>query len=312
MPKKVNNIVKESNEIARARLMPNTSSLWDERIIAAIAGRNRTDDLEFKEQIIDVKELSTPDGLSTSQYHEIKKAITRLTQSYFQLISHDGDFINYPIFAKIGLKKGQVTGKFNPEMKEHYLELKRQFSMRSLPEFQALSSTYSQQLFRFLNSWKSEPERIVPLDELHAMLNTPQSFRKNFKSLRTRVLEPAHREINVETSLEYDWEAVREGLRKVVAVRFIFDVRAKRRAEAIERIKELKNGMAKPGRSPEDEEIDRLQAASNACFEKFYIRLKKDCAPRKRSPRCRYCVERGRMKHRLRAQEKAAAHGGIN
>lgn len=239
MPKKINNIVKESNTIARARLMPSTNSLWDERIIAAIAGRNKTDDLEFKEQIIDVKELSTPEGLSTSQYHEIKKAITRLTQSYFQIKSQNGDFINYPIFAKIGLKTGQVTGKFNPEMKEHYLELKRQFSMRALPEFNSLSSTYSQQLFRFLNSWKSEPEKIIPLDELHAILDTPKSFRKDFRQMRIQILEPTHKEINTSTSLEFDWEPVKKGLRKVIAIKFIFDIRKTKFLKKIRDVKKI-------------------------------------------------------------------------
>jgi plasmid replication initiation protein len=241
--KKINQLVKESNAIARARLVPKPGSLWDERIIAIIASRNRLDDIEFCEQIIGLKELSTPDGLSTSQYHEIKKAITRLTQAYFQVTRRNGDFMNYPVFASIGLKGGCITGKFNPDLKEHYLELKEQFSLRFLPEFQALSSTYSQQLYRFLNSWKSEPEKIVSLDELHALLDTPQSFRKDFKAFRTYVLEVAHREINAvaatsqsDNPLEFDWEPVKQGLRKTVAVRFILDV-SKRKFTA--KIKEV-------------------------------------------------------------------------
>jgi plasmid replication initiation protein len=276
--------------------MPETGSLWDERIIAAIAGRNRTDEIEFREHIVDVKELSTPDGLSTSQYREIKKAITRLTRSYFQVLRRNGNFMNYPIFAKIGLEDGSVTGKFNPDLKEHYLELRKQFAMRSLPEFQALSSTYSQKLYRYLNSWRNEPETTVSLAELHETLATPPSFRKNFKSLRIRVLEVAHREINAETGLEFDWEPVKEGKRKVVAVRFIFDIRAARSAAR----KAALAVVIKPKRSPEDEEIDRLQAASNECFKKFYERIGKDCAPKKRSKRCQYCLERGRMGIRAR------------
>jgi plasmid replication initiation protein len=300
MPKKTDIIVKESNALARARITPRTDTVWDERVISTIAAKNRQDDLDFREQTLDVKELTSTKTLSTRQHSEAKNAIRALAHKTFEVPMGRRGVVVYPIFAKLAIDdNGIITGKFNPELKEHYLELTRQFAMRALPEFQALMSIYSQQLFRFLNSWKSEPEKTVPLDEFHAMLDTPQSFRKNFQALRTRVLEPAHREINASTSLEFDWEPVKEGLRKTVAVRFIFDVTAKCRAETIEQIKELKSGRAKPERSPEDEAIDLYQSESNACYEKFYFTLRKDCAPHKRSKKCQYCVERGRMRARL-------------
>lgn len=307
MPKKADIVVKESNAIARARLHTVKKGIWDERIIALIVSKNRVDDTSFQIQTINVKELTNQKRISTVQHREIKKSVKNLAQAIFEIPQGTRGAKFFPVFALIEIDdNGIINALTNSALTAHYLELKKQFTLRALPEFQALTSIYSQQLFRFLNSWKSVPERVVPLDELHAMLDTPQSFRKDFKSLRKYVLEVAHREINTATSLEYDWEPVKEGLRKTVAVLFIFDVKARRRAETLERIQELKSGLGKPKRSRGDEEIGLYQSESNACYEKFYVRIGKPCAPRKRSKKCRYCVERGRMRARLLAKENGA------
>jgi len=54
------------------------------------------------------------------------------------------------------------------------------------------------------------------------MLNTPESFRANFKAFRVRVLEKANKDINgMATELSFEWESVKRG-KAVVAVRFVF------------------------------------------------------------------------------------------
>jgi plasmid replication initiation protein len=279
---KVNQIVKESNALARARLMPMSNSVWDERVIAAMAGRNRTEDCAFKEHVIDIKELATPsEEFSASQLNELTKAITRLTRSYFQ-ISKGKNFMNYPIFAKIGIEGDKLIGRFNNALEEHYLELKRQFAIRYLPEFKVLSGTYSQRLFRFLNSWKDRIEIQFPLNELHEILMTPPSFRQNFKEFRKYVLERAHRDIVSNTGLVYAWEPIKRGQRKVVAIRFIFDLnRAALVAKGETQVQQ------------EAENIFELQRLSNQCWERLK-RLKHQCEPKK-SKKCDYCTTRGRM-----------------
>jgi plasmid replication initiation protein len=161
MPRKTNVLVKESNTIARAVIYP-SGGIWNERIIAVLAARNRVDDIEFKEQIIDIKDLADSKGeLSTAQYHEIEKAIDALTKTFYKIRTGKKSFVNYPIFIKIGFDVRCITGKFNSDLKEHYLELRKHFSMRSLPEFRTLTSVYSQAMYRYLNSWKSEGEKTV-------------------------------------------------------------------------------------------------------------------------------------------------------
>lgn len=280
---KRNQLVKESNVIARARLLPTTGTVWTERIIALLAGRNCMDDTMFKEHVIDISELATsPEGFSVSQYHELKNAVTILTRSYFQITKGPKSFMNYPIFEKIGLEKNTLIGKFNPSLAEHYLELKKQFAIRSLPEFKALSGTYSQRLFRYLNSWKHTIEITVSLNELHETLMVPPSFRKDFKAFRVYVLETAHQDIVSNTGLVYAWEPIKRGLRKVVAVRFIFNAE-----------KAVLLTSSESQKQSELESVFELQRLSNQCFERLK-KLNRSCNPKK-SKKCEFCTTRGRM-----------------
>jgi plasmid replication initiation protein len=219
-------LVKESNYFARARYTPSNESVWDERIIATIASRHKKNDMEFNEQLVDPRELTNGDNtLSNSQRGEMGKALLRLAKTVIE-IKTSGEYTVIPMFESLSLNNnGYISGKFNKALKEHFFELEHHFTMLSLPGFRSLSSVYSQQLYRFLCSWESMGEITVLLDDLHKFLSTPPSFHKNFKDFRKYVLEIAHKEITdpKKTNMYYDWESIKAGLRKVIAIRFRFN-----------------------------------------------------------------------------------------
>ena len=286
MSKKANQLVKESNALARARVMPPSSSIWEERIIAVIAALNRVEDTEFYEQTVDARKLAAVPELSTLQYQEVKRAVKALVHKVYEIQTGKTGFIGLPIFQRLEIDDdGVIKALFNSCLKPHYLKLREQFTMRSLPEFQVLTSIYSQQMFRYLNSWKDKIEISVSLLELHETFVVPPSFRKHFGVFRTEVLERAHREITEKTNLRYEWEPIKRGLRKVVAVRFIFDPEQAAKAEAKRLETQQKKGEMKT--------FAELQRMSNQCFERL-MRLKRTCEPKK-SEKCDFCTTRGRM-----------------
>ena len=286
MPKKTNQLVKESNALARARVMPPSNTIWEARIIAVIAALNRVEDTEFYEQTVDARKLASVPELSTLQYQEVKRTVKALVHKVYEIQTGKTGFIGLPIFQRLEIDDdGVIKALFNSCLKPHYLKLREQFTMRSLPEFQVLTSTYSQQMFRYLSSWKDKIEISVSLLELHETFVVPPSFRKNFKEFRTRVLEIAHREITEKTTLKYEWEPIKRGLRKVVAVRFIFDPEKAAEAEAKRLEAQRENGEMKT--------FVELQRMSNQCYERL-SRLKRICTPKK-SEKCDFCTTRGRM-----------------
>lgn len=216
------NIVVESNSIARAQLTPTATSIWEERIIAQVTAYNRKNDIEFPDTAFMVGQLvNSHKKISTRQLRDIDKASVNLIQTYFTVRYSPDSYYRYAVFSYIAFDSGIIMAKLNPDLKPYYLELKKQFAIRSLPEFRELTSVYSQQIFRHINSWGGMADTTVPIEELHHLTNAPPSLRKNFANFKARVLEPAHKEINAKTSLKFDWEAIKPG-RRVVEIRFIF------------------------------------------------------------------------------------------
>lgn len=285
--KNKNMVVKESNTIARAHLSPPAENVWSERIISQVAAFNRVDDNEFPETVFMIGRLvDNRKKVSGSQFNAIQKAAEKLAGTTFTIFENKHKFNVYPVFEYIKYDAGIISAKLNKGLKPHYLELKKQFAIRSLPEFRTLSSVYSQQIFRLLNSWKSLPKKnvVIAVEELHKLAGAPDSLRANFKDFRARVLEPAQREINEKTALKWAWEPIKTG-RKVTAIRFVFG-----ELEA----KKLEKNRHTAEKKTEKEILRELQTESIRCWEKHHANGK-TCKPRKTAKRCEYCITRGKM-----------------
>ena len=285
-------IVKESNAIARAQLRPQAESVWEERIISQIVAFNRMDDEEFPEADFMLGRLV--DGrkkISGYVFQQIGKAVERLASTTYTIYHSRRKYDIFPIFARISYDNGVISAKLNPELKPYFLQLRREFSMRSLPEFRSLSSIYSQQIYRFLCSIRALDDTDVDIERLHFTTTAPESLKADFRKFRTRVLEPAEKEINSKTNLKFHWEPIRRG-RKVVAIRLIFDaVGAGVVAEASDRSDVY----------GENEELKKWQRLSNACYER-HAKARTICKPRG-GHKCTYCRMRGRMAFRDKPDE---------
>lgn len=288
-----NTLVKESNEIAKAVMYPRVETVWEERIIASVVAQLRCSHDHFPEIVIPASTLTNGEYVREQQLKDIKRSIKRLITIAFKIPMKD-DFTSFiTMFSKINIdKKGNITAKINSELAPHYLQLSGEFALRSLPEFNSLSGVYSQLLFKYLNTWKNNNNKIkiIDIDDLHEYLNTPKSFRKDFKSLRIRVLEPTHAEITQKTSLYYKWDAIRYGARKVIAIKFTF-------GEIID-VKSVKK--------PVVDQITDLQKESNQCWEKHHLGGG-ECKPDKRKKRCKYCFERGRMAVKMQKEKETSS-----
>jgi Protein involved in initiation of plasmid replication len=234
-------IVKKHNELVRSKI--NISNKTASRILACLVAVIRHDDTRFKEAYtVPVKNYLPPDeeGKGGSQYTQVKAACRELIGATVEKEWLDPDNPNgepifhvMPFFTSIKYRKGNVEAKFNPEMSELLLQLRQFFTEYNLIEYLTLPSTYSQRLFEILKSWSSLPEKILSIAELHRLLDTPPSFRANFKAFRVRVIEKAHKDIQEKTSLRFEWEPVKAG-RSVEAIRFIFSAKRQSLAQEVQ------------------------------------------------------------------------------
>lgn len=274
-------IVKKSNAIARASWHP--KSKWEPRIVALVASKVRTDDEDFYTYRIPVTELVgvSDENMSGYQYQEIANSIERLGKATIRIQGKNPrNFIQYTIFAKCGYEEGYLIAGFHPDLKPHYLQLGRHFTEFNLFEYLLLPSSYSQRMFEVLKSWANRPEVTLAVAELHEMLNTPESIRKDFRQFRTRVLEKARKDIPEKTRLRFEWEPVKAG-RSVESIRFLF-------APGRKAIAEAEQQKAKETKKSRLENQRFLRAADCAKGKKG------DCTAQDNKPIvCKMCIEKG-------------------
>jgi plasmid replication initiation protein len=269
--KKHGTIVKIHNDLARAHW--STDSIWELRIVSVIASLVQDNDEDFCTYRVPIAMM----GLKSlgRNYEDIKRSILSLVKKVVVIKGERRNFVAYTIFDKCGYEDGYLIAGFHPDLKPFFQGLKKRFTLYKPDEIIRLPSMYSQKLYMLLKSWSSCTEATIKLEELHDMLGVPDSLRNKYPDFRRKVLERAHYDISENTSLKFDWIPIKEG-RAVNSIKFVF------------------RALSLPTRTSELEEHEKLQKESNTCFELF-LRKKRDCHPRMKSEKCKFCLERGRM-----------------
>lgn len=218
--------IKKSNIIARAKWT--AESIIEPRLVAMLASRIEPDDDEFRIHEIRITELfgDRPYKYSAGDVKAIEKVIDKAMSRVVTTKDPSGVISKCNLFfrCRIDPKQGTLSLALHPDVIPHFLHLKRDFTKYNLIEFMKLPSIYSQRVFELLKSWKSEPEFVVSVDDLHNMLSSPKTQRENFKDFRVKVLEKAHHDIHKHTSFRYTWTPIKTG-RRVSAIRFSFTAR---------------------------------------------------------------------------------------
>lgn len=220
-------LVKKDNRLIRTRV--NISSVDAARILANLVACIRTADTRLQ----DYYAISVKDFLGDSSgrgYIRMKALCRDLAQATAEIegVNELGEFTfkMRPFFIELEYTQGVVTARFNPTLDDFLLNLRACFTQYNLLEYLKLPSIYSQRLFEILKSWSATPEVLIPIADLHRMLDTPASFRSDFWQFRKYVLEKAHKDITEKTSFRYEWEPVKVG-RSVEKIRFLFTPRRK-------------------------------------------------------------------------------------
>lgn len=219
-------LVKKSNEFVRSRLKLESATAG--KIFTSIIACIRPEDKDFKDYQISASTLFHPEDKGGRSYSLIRKALKSITSYVVEMNLSEGsepDYVMYPLFAKAVYKNGIITAQVHPDLKPHFIDLAK-FTQYRLLDYLVLSSTYSQRLFEILNSYeKTCPYIKISLQQLHFMLNTPESFRQRFPDFRRKVLEVAYSEITQKTCLEYEWIPIKSG-RTITSIQFVFSKKA--------------------------------------------------------------------------------------
>jgi len=268
--------VKKSNLLVRTPIP--FESVWELRIIDLVASVVNERDAVLQEYLVPAKFCASGrKSIGGREFSEIDRACDNLTKSNVRLPC-EGGFDYYPLFAKCGYRNGLIRAQVHPDLLPHFLVHKR-FTLYSRFEGLKIPSGYSKRLHELLKSYDDLPEITIPLTELHEVLDVSPSLRKQYSNFVNRVLVPGHEHIKANTSLIYDWKAIKSG-RRVVAICFVFD---EARVEWLlsEKRKREEENQKRKEEERHKKEIKLFTAAAR-CLRSGVCRPKKNEV-------CRYC-----------------------
>ncbi len=222
--------VNMSNPLARSA---HSLTLAEKRIIAACIAK--TDQLPNMSQVQQrgawLVRLSAADYAATFEvdmntaYEQLKGASETLFNRYIRTMrpSRKG-MVEYKFRWVGGVRyhqgEGWVELDWWHEVVPHLFGLRTEYTSYKLKQASALRSSYSWRLFEVLQSWKTG--RYQPTIEAFCLaMDVPESYTKNFKELRRRVIEPAVSELAQKNNMVITWTPQRAG-RKVIGLDFKF------------------------------------------------------------------------------------------
>jgi plasmid replication initiation protein len=118
--------------------------------------------------------------------------------------------------------EGWVELNFAPEVAPFLLGLRKEFTAYKLKHTSELRSIYAWRLMELFAQFKGTGLVRIDFDDFCHAMEAPPSTVKDYAQLRRRVIEPAVKELQGKDGLDIEWEARKEGGRKVTSFEFRF------------------------------------------------------------------------------------------
>ena len=117
--------------------------------------------------------------------------------------------------------EGWVELYWWPKLLPSLIGLKKQFTSYQLQQVNGLRSTYSWKLLELLMRFKSSGNAEYTIEDFAAAMGATEKQSADFGKIRTKIIEPAVKELVEKQGWEIQWRAIKAG-RKVKSLRFDF------------------------------------------------------------------------------------------
>lgn len=133
---------------------------------------------------------------------------------------------NWIASYKHHIDEGWFEFSFSAHLERELLDIREQFTKYHLENVSKLKSQYSIRLYELLKQYLAIGSREINLSDLKGMLGIGPDEYVRYVHFTQRVLQPAHKEINAKTDIEYQWKPLKH-IRKVVSIKF-YDIQSKK------------------------------------------------------------------------------------
>ena len=234
-----------SHELTRAAY---SLSLNEKRVL--LRGASLLDTYGGPDQMISLNAGECADFYSmsrSSSYNQLSRAVEKLWDR--TLVLKDGTRMRWVISCKY--EDGNILLKFHPDLNPHLLDLQTRFTRYLLTRASSFKLMYTWRLFELVMQFKRTGILKIDLDEFKEILDVPVSYNRDFGLIRSKVIEPAVKEIREKDGLKITWKPIKRG-RSVVSLEFKFPVEPQHELFKIN--KDFIDKHARPGESYEQAE----------------------------------------------------------
>lgn len=117
--------------------------------------------------------------------------------------------------------EGWVELVWWPDLLPSLIGLKKQFTTYQLQQAHALRSVYSWRLLELLTRYKSTGWAEYTVEDFAASMNATEKQKSDFGKIRTKIIQPAVKELIEKDNWEIKWRPIKAG-RRVAKIRFDF------------------------------------------------------------------------------------------
>ena len=215
--KKELEIVKKDNRLIEAKYR---LSIHEQRLILAVLGQIRTDDTDTDFYKINIREIAELHGLQNSKdlYAQIHSAGEQLLSKTLDISKGNKIIkVNWLNYIEYQEGEGSVIVDFHKSLKPYLLQLKANFTQYQLSAVVNFKSAYSIRFYEFLKMRQNQGKGgqffiRYSIFDLRDILEIAPHEYSNTKDFRVRVIEPALKEINVQSDLAIiDVQYVKQG-----------------------------------------------------------------------------------------------------
>ena len=175
-------------------------------------------------------------------YSILKKECDNLLTKLLKIKRENGDDLTSHWFSSIEYKYklGVIELSIDPKLKPYLIQLKKSFKYYNLYNIMQMKSEYSIRIYELCKQAEFMKKRKFELSELHDILQVPKSLINSFKDFRIRALEKAKNEINRNSDIFINFEAIRRS-RAIYWIEFTIEKNEKNILEHKMEENELKN-----------------------------------------------------------------------
>lgn len=211
-------IIVQHNKLIEARYR---LSLQEKRMMYWLASRLHSDDVDFKDYRLDIKDFGRMAEIRNNKlYDEVMKTTEKLMKRVMKIREIESNRIiqvSWLSSAEYLNNEGCVLLCFDPKLKLYLLNLKQEFTKLSLADLLELKSIYSIRMFELLVQYESIGKRKISIKDLREFCGIKEKEYTDYFDMKRKVIERAKREINEKTNYKIDYTEIKSS-RRVVSI----------------------------------------------------------------------------------------------